>query len=642
MSTEQRQAANPEIAILLVDDRPESLLALRASLENEPYDLVVASSGPEALLRVLARDFAAIVLDVQMPEMDGFEVAELVRARERSQHTPIIFLTAAYQSDSDALRAYHLGAADYIVKPVIPEILRSKVAAFVNLNRLKRELESRLTETGRLNRELEESNRALGQSEAKLLDLNASLEQRVMERTFALKEAEQKFRFLIEAGGELASSLDQAETVETIGHLVVPRLADWCFLELVQEDGSVRRAAALHVDPEKTKLVGQLDTGLFMRETLPGTLPLLADKPDSSPTGQRKIQTGADKERLDRQEELVNQIGMQSGMVLPLRARNRTLGTLVMGAVNSAHAYSQNDLAFMQEFVSRAALALDNGRLYDDSLAAVRARDQFLAVASHELKTPLTVISGYAELLKRHLEVGLPKGSDNTQALTSLDMDKLVRQVANMQDASRRLTHLINDLLDINRLQTRSLELNLERFDLVELASQVVQNFVAREQSQHHSTQVNFRHAQREILGLWDRGRLEQVIVNLIDNAIKYSVGSAVVDVGLEVEHGESVARFVELVVSDYGIGIPPDELAKVFDPFTRASNALEKHFTGLGLGLAITQQIVERHGGSISVSSPGPYQGSTFRVTLPLAECDRAQQTSAPSTNRERVELAE
>lgn len=633
MSTDQSQTANTDIAILLVDDRPESLLALHASLENEPYSLISVSSGQEALLQILDRDFAAVVLDVQMPVVDGFEVAELIRARERSQHTPIIFLTAAYQTDEDALRAYRLGAADYVVKPVIPEILRSKVAAFVNLNRLHRELELRLAETRRLNHESEEANRALAQSEAKLLELNASLEQRVVERTAALKVAEQKFRFLTEAGGELASSLDQAETVETIARLVVPRLADWCLLELVQDDGSIRRAAALHVDSEKTKYVLQLDLRLFTGPNSSEPFSFVVD--NTAPVPLPKLELGSiqQDETTDKQLELLSQVGMQWGMVLTMQARGRALGTLLIGAADSARVYSQSDMALVQEFVSRAALALDNGRLYDDSLAAIRARDHFLAVASHELKTPLTVISGYAELLRRQVEESNRGGGDEGGLVPqAFDTYKWHRQVVKMQDASQRLTHLINDLLDINRLQTRSLELSLELFDLVELASQVVQNFVVREQSLHRSTQINFRPSPREIWGMWDKGRLEQVIVNLMDNAVKYSVGTGAVDVELDVERTAGGPNQVALLVRDYGIGIPPEDLTKVFDSFTRASNALEQHFSGLGLGLAITQRIVERHGGSIAVSSPGLNQGSTFRVILPLAEVDYSE----PSQLRE------
>lgn len=210
--------------VLLVDDRPQNLLALETLLAPAGYHLTRAASGREALRHVLQEDFAVILLDVQMPVMDGFETARLIRSRERSQHTPIVFLTAHSTSDSEVARAYASGAVDYLLKPLVPEILRAKVAAFVEMRRMMDALRDEVSQRR--------------QAEAEVRELTRSLERRVEERTAqlatAMAEVEENLRRLRESEGmrddltsmivhdlriPLTSILAGLETVEAMGEL---------------------------------------------------------------------------------------------------------------------------------------------------------------------------------------------------------------------------------------------------------------------------------------------------------------------------------------------------------------------------------------------------------------------------------------
>jgi signal transduction histidine kinase len=169
---ESELAYHEKVNILLVDDRPDNLVSLSAAIVHPDYMITTAESGTEALVQLLKRDFAVVVLDVQMPEMDGFQVATLIRQRERSQRTPIIFLTAAYRDTQHVAHGYSLGAVDYILKPFMPEVLEAKVAAFVDLYLMRRRLEAKLAETRELNEELEELNAQLARANKRLNEVD--------------------------------------------------------------------------------------------------------------------------------------------------------------------------------------------------------------------------------------------------------------------------------------------------------------------------------------------------------------------------------------------------------------------------------------------------------------------------------------
>jgi signal transduction histidine kinase len=232
--------------------------------------------------------------------------------------------------------------------------------------------------------------------------------------------------------------------------------------------------------------------------------------------------------------------------------------------------------------------------------AALRARDEFLSIAAHELKTPVTGIKGSAQLLARALDRGI------------LDEQRLRRSVATIVTGTDRLAALTTDLLDVARIQTGRLELDRTWFDLGDLVRSVVDRF--RDRLDHrHQVQLELIAPPYRINA--DAGRIEQVLVNLLDNAVKYSPGGGAIVVAVGRGDGQ-----IELRVRDSGIGLPPDALESIFEPFERAANAARHHLPGMGLGLHICRTIVERHGGTLRAESPGEDQGTTLIVTLPSA----------------------
>jgi response regulator RpfG family c-di-GMP phosphodiesterase len=217
--------ADEKVNILIVDDRPDKLLAHETVLADLDQNLVRATSGREALRCLLRQDFAVILLDVNMPGMDGFETAALIRKRQRSETTPIIFISAVSDTDTHVSRGYSLGAVDYILTPVVPEILRAKLAVFVDLYK----------KTEQIKRQAEERSIFFREQAAR-----AEAEAR-----------QERLGFLAEASNVLAASLDFEETFKSLAHLIVPRLADFCIIDIAEEDGALKRVAVAHYDPKE-------------------------------------------------------------------------------------------------------------------------------------------------------------------------------------------------------------------------------------------------------------------------------------------------------------------------------------------------------------------------------------------------------
>jgi signal transduction histidine kinase len=274
-----------------------------------------------------------------------------------------------------------------------------------------------------------------------------------------------------------------------------------------------------------------------------------------------------------------------------------------MFSADAGRRFRPSDLVLAQEVARRAALAVDNARLYSEAQAAVRARDEFLSIASHELRTPLTGLKGVAQLLIREEERG------------QLTPDKLRRFLPVIVDSSNRLGELTDDLLDVSRLRTGHLDLRTERVDLASIVRRVV------EQHEHlltgrHPLSLELEQSCHVVA---DVARLEQVFANLLVNAVKYSPDGGAIKVYL-VTDGDPDGAVVHLRVQDAGIGLPAGTEERVFEPFGRAPNATLRQIPGMGLGLHIARGIVERHGGRIWAESLGEGQGTTLHIVLPCA----------------------
>ena len=304
--------------------------------------------------------------------------------------------------------------------------------------------------------------------------------------------------------------------------------------------------------------------------------------------------TARDEEHL----RLIRDLRLVSLMCVPLPARDKVMGAITLASSESGRRFGPEDLAFAQDLAARASVAIENARLYREAREAVRARDEFLSIASHELKTPLTTlqlqIQGVARKLKSFPEESAVQG--------------LAARVGTSERQVERLTALINNLLDISRITAGRLELDLEPVDLAAVAREAAARF--RDDLARAGCVLEL-HADGECPGEWDRLRLEQVVMNLLSNAAKYGAGRPI---AIVVDGGEATARFS---IRDHGIGIPAEHQGRIFERFERAVS--DRHYGGLGLGLWIVRQIVDAFGGTIEVESKTG-EGSTFTVLLPRA----------------------
>jgi signal transduction histidine kinase len=298
--------------------------------------------------------------------------------------------------------------------------------------------------------------------------------------------------------------------------------------------------------------------------------------------------------------ELLHAIGLTSLLYAPLTGQGRVQGVIALFMAGSGRRFADEDRAIAVEIARRASLALENARLYREARDAIQARDEFLSIASHELRTPVTAISGVAQVAMRSKERG------------TLDDARLTRVLEQLMRGSQRLVTLTEDLLDVSRLQTGRFELRPEPLDLQAFASDFVERFSANIGETHR---LDLHGYPVPIMVEADPARLEQVLANLLSNAAKYSPTGGAITMIVTRD-----ATSAQVSVRDEGIGWPPDTEEAIFEPFGRAPNASHRQIQGLGLGLYICRQIVERHGGRISATSPGEGLGATFSFWLPTS----------------------
>ncbi|HEY1379601.1 MAG TPA: response regulator [Gemmataceae bacterium] len=568
-----------KVDILIVDDLPEKVLVYRAILDELGENLVVARTGAEALSEVLRREFAVILMDVYMPGMDGLETAALIRQRKKSAHTPIIFVTA-FADEVRAAQGYAHGAVDYILTPVIPEVLRAKVKVFVDLFRMTRQVKRQAEERVALAEE--RSKRA------------------------AAEEANRRSNFLADVSRALAASLDPDTTARTLARQAVPFLADLAGVTLAGDHGQ----------PWRTELAWVTPPGREVRR-----LRL------TSPDGPRDELRDAVDRALDRGEaEVLDGLDIsypspadcpappdcrvRSAAVVPLRARGRTLGVLTLAYGPSGRAHKPDDLTLVEDLASRAAIALDNARLYEDVQQADRQKNEFLSMLAHELRNPLAPIRNAVAVLRA----------------TGTDPSALNWAGGVIDRQVRHLVRLVDDLLDISRITRGKIRLRPEPVDVAAVVAQAVEASRPEIEARRHRLEVSVTQQPLWVNG--DPARLAQVLTNLLNNAAKYTEPGGRVWLTADAACAEKdPARplgLAVLSVRDTGIGIPPDMLPRVFDLFTQGDHSLDRSEGGLGIGLTLVRRLVELHGGTVTAASDGPGRGSEFTVRLPLA--DRAE----------------
>ena len=547
--------------ILIVDDLPEKLLVFETVLGDLNQNLVFARSGADALRQILRRDFAVILLDVNMPDMDGFETATLIRSYKRAAHTPIIFITS-YADEMQTARGYSLGAVDYIPSPVVPEVLRSKVRVFVELHILQR----------RIARQAEERV-ALAASEA------------------ALRLAEESTRrssLLAGLSHALSGVLDLREGVHALLAHVVPALAANATVALVDEQGVVTHAAT--------------SSSLFDDDAASVDL-----KPSALPSAHFALLREA---MAAYAQGRMHPVTLVDGalQMLPLVHGGRFIGALWIDG-ELAGPFE----ALLDEVAARAAIAFATASLYRALQAEIaerrqaearleeasRRKDEFLAMLAHELRNPLAPIRNAVELIR-----------------LAAPSEEKVRWAADVTDRQvRQLTRLVDELLDVARISQGKVVLQAQCLDLVTLVSQCVES--QRDMIAKRGQALTLSLPDMPVNLNGDSTRLAQVVNNLLSNAIKYTPEGGAISV--IVAHPEDGAGgFALLEVSDDGIGIDADLLPHVFELFEQGKRALDRTQGGLGVGLTLVQRLVQLHGGEVVASSAGAGLGSRFRVLLP------------------------
>ncbi|HLW12459.1 MAG TPA: response regulator [Casimicrobiaceae bacterium] len=556
---ESRDRAN----ILIVDDRPDKLLVYRTLLEELEQNLYTVPSGDAALRQVLERDFALILLDVNMPGLDGLETAALIRSRKKSAHTPIILVTADYGDELRMTKAYSLGAVDYIASPVVPEILRAKVKVFVELYLLA------------------EQAKRQAQERIALVEEKAARE--------AAERASHRLAFLAEASGTLASSLDLEATLREITRLVVPRFAEVALLSLVSTDGQAERheMAWSTNDAEHPLLTASL-SGLDD--------PLLDDTV-------RRVWCSGKPESIERDPEgpPASRIALPRGltahalMLVPLLVRGRKLGVLALGLEAPARHFDADTLAMIAELASRGATALDNALLFRKIQDEDHRKNEFLAMLAHELRNPLAPISNAVHILR--VSEGDPSKLVWARELISRQLKQLVR--------------LVDDLLDVSRITRGKIDLKIESIDVAQVTAAALETSKPNIDAHGHTLSLQLPSEPLHLEA--DFARVAQVLSNLVNNAAKYTPKGGRISLSAAREGDQVVFR-----IRDSGVGIPAEFLASIFDAFTQVDRTLARSHGGLGIGLTLVRRLVEMQNGTVAVRSEGRNRGSEFTVRLP------------------------
>ncbi len=399
-------------------------------------------------------------------------------------------------------------------------------------------------------------------------------------------------RFLAAASAELSASLDYRGALTSVAHLAIPSIADFCIIAIVGPEGAVARLAAAHVDATRVAQLealadhdlGDPDAAGSACQVMRTSRAALIDELEQDP--------GSD----DPRRHLMHACGARSWLCVPIQGRGRTIGAITFGAAGSGRRLAAADLRVAEDLAVRVSVAVENARLYHDAQEANRAKDQFLATVSHELRTPLTAILGWTRMLRS----------------PQLDDERRRRGLETIERSARAQTQLIEDLLDISRIISGKLRLEPRSIDPVDPIDAAFEAVLPTAEAKNvRMTRVLATNAGPIVA---DPDRLQQVVWNLLTNAVKFTPRGGAVEVRLR--RDESSA---EITVSDTGQGIPTAFLRHVFELFRQADAEFTRKHGGLGIGLAITRHLVELHGGTIAVESEGEGRGATFIVRLPL-----------------------
>ena len=648
------------VTLLLVDDLEENLVAMEALLRGPAVRVLKARSGEEALELLLVHEVALALVDVQMPGMDGFELAELMRGSERTKHVPIVFVTAGAHDRKRMFRGYDSGAVDFLYKPVEPHILTNKVNVFVELFRQKQAL----ARVSTLQRAIFNSanfssiatdakgviqifnvgaERMLGYTAAEVMNkitpADISDPQEVIARAKALSD---------ELGTPIAPGFEALAFKASRG------IEDIYELNYIRKDGSrfpavvsvtalrdaheaiigylligTDNTARKQVEQEREKLDQRLrDQQFYTRSLIESNIDaIMTTDPQGIITdvnNQMEALTGCTRDELigapfkncftdlDRAEAAIKQVLSEKKVVnyeLTARARD---GKETVVSYNAATFYDrdrslQGVFAAARDITERKLAEVALLKAIDELRSAQRAaeraskaKDGFLAALSHELRTPLTPVLLAAAALRE--DERLP--ADAREQLGMMERNIALE------------ARLIDDLLDLTKIAHGKLRFRSEPCDAHHLIGRSVE--IVGDDARAKGIIIESTFAAQPSRLMADPARFQQVIWNLLRNAVKFTQQSGRISIRTREDKTTEGAIWLRIEVSDSGIGIDPARLEQIFLPFDQGGLTGDHRFGGVGLGLAIARAVVELHGGRISAQSAGVNCGATFVVELP------------------------
>ncbi|HPR56855.1 MAG TPA: response regulator [Bacteroidales bacterium] len=530
-----------KINILAIDDKAENLLAIEQVLDSPEINLIKALSGNEALALMFDYDFALVLLDVQMPGMDGFETAQLMRSSHKTKHIPIIFITAISKEKKHIFRGYDTGAVDYLFKPIEPEILQSKVNVFIDLHKQKNALEELTIKLERTISELLKSQESLGKSEQKYRDIF----QNVNEGIFVMR------------------------------------------------DGVI-----LFHNPKTSEILLGKKTNIKQRQLSEFV------HPDFWETIQQKFNNPHDKKIINHRLT----VKIIDGEDLQKWAE--------INAVPIQWDGDQALLTFISDITARKVAEIEMLNAKKMAEQASNAKSQFLANMSHEIRTPLNGIIGMAELL-----------------LMSEHESELKERIEAIKISGESLLDIINDILDLSKIEAHKFELDHVDFSLREMIEKITRPLAAKAAQKNIELILDIsRDTCDHFKG--DPVRLRQVLFNIVGNAVKFTENGEIL---IQVKQLQTVDNKIEVEfsVKDTGIGIPKSQMGNLFKLFSQGDSSTSRKFGGTGLGLAISKSLVEMMNGDITVTSEHK-KGSRFTFNVWLEKSDDSVPKTISTLNPE------
>ena len=669
----EKPAAGQTVNILLVDDDARNLDALESILISPELRLVRALNPDEALLALVHDEFACIVLDIQMPSMNGLELSRLIKTRKRSQHIPIIFLTAYFLDEKDILQGYGAGAVDYLTKPVSPPILKSKVGVFVDLFQTARALAA-------VNSTLEQEILQRKKAEELLRQANGDLEVRVQERTAELTQSEQHYRQLIhslpaavyttDAEGRVTLYNEAAELLWGRQPEIGKELwcgaykifrpdgadlpADQCPMAITLKQGRAVRGEEIIIErpdgsrrnilpyPEPMldvsgKIIGAVNMLVDITErkhweTALQKLAAIVESSDDAIISKdlNGVITGWNKaaERIFGYAA-AEAIGKSISMLIPQERRDEEPG--IMERIRRAEPVNsyetirlRKDGALIEISLTVSPIKDAHGNIIGASKIARditerKSAEKKLEKAHAAVLAASRAKDDFLATLSHELRTPLnPVLLIASDAAKNSDLPPRVRTDFDIIRKNVELeARLIDDLLDLTRIASGKIILNKSLLDVGQILQDAIKHVQEEISQKQIALVIETAAAQPRLVA--DPVRLQQIFWNLLKNAVKFTPNGGTIRIENSVCKDKLVVK-----ITDTGIGMQPDELAHIFMAFSQGKHSHDNnghHFGGLGLGLAISQKLAEFHSGQIFATSEGRDKGSTFTVELPLTQ---------------------